>query len=65
MSTPVVVARTIVGSWERFSIGNNRALYRYDQAASGAWGSAQSMAWDAGPVSGSWHWSWWPTKVGS
>ena len=31
---------------ERVLIGKNGALYRYDQAASGAWGSPQSMGGD-------------------
>jgi len=40
------------GQLSALLIGKNGALYRYDQAASGAWGQPQSMfgTWDWAPV---------------
>ena len=34
------------GQLSAFLVGNNGQLYRYDQAASGAWGTPQSMGGD-------------------
>jgi hypothetical protein len=42
---PVVVANK-GGELSAFLVGNNGQLYRYEQAASGAWGLAQSMGGD-------------------
>ena len=55
---PVVVPNQMIASGDTdagqlsaFLVGNNGQLYRYDQAASGAWGTAQPMGGD------------WPDKV--